>query len=134
MPKRHMWLSTWADASAITSAKRRFNAGDILFGKLRPYFHKAGLAFINGVASTDILVIRPKDPAHRGWLLAALSSDAVIAHASAVGDGTRMPRAKWPDLATYQIPWPGDPQARAFNDFTTTWQPAYRQPPPKPQP
>jgi type I restriction enzyme S subunit len=120
MPKRHMWLSTWADASGITSAKRRFTSGDILFGKLRPYFHKAGLTFVDGVASTDILVVRPKDPAHRGWLLAALSSDAVIAHASAVGDGTRMPRAKWPDLAAFRIPWPGDRQARAFNDFATT--------------
>lgn len=120
MPKRHMWLSTWTAASGITSAKRRFASGDVLFGKLRPYFHKAGLAFVDGVASTDILIVRPKDPAHRGWLLAALSSDAVIAHASAVGDGTRMPRAKWPDIAAFEIPWPGDARARAFNEFTTT--------------
>lgn len=118
MPKRHMWLSTWTDASSITSAKRRFASGDILFGKLRPYFHKAGLAFVDGVASTDILVIRPKDPAHRGWLLAALSSDAVIAHATAVGDGTRMPRARWPDIAAFEIPWPGDAAARRFTEFT----------------
>lgn len=120
MPKRHMWLSTWTDASDITSAKRRFASGDILFGKLRPYFHKAGLAFVDGVASTDILVVRPTDPAHRGWLLAALSSDALIAHASAVGDGTRMPRAKWPDIAAFKIPWPGNAPARTFNELTTT--------------
>ncbi|NKZ02897.1 hypothetical protein [Actinomadura latina] len=120
MPKRNMWLSTWTDASGITSAKRRFTAGDILFGKLRPYFHKAGLAFVDGVASTDILVVRPKDPAHRGWLLAALSSDAVIAHASAVGDGTRMPRARWPDIAAFEIPWPGDAAIRGFHEFTST--------------
>ncbi|CNE50975.1 type I restriction/modification protein S [Mycobacterium tuberculosis] len=119
MPKRRMWLSTWTTASGITSAKRRFASGDILFGKLRPYFHKAGLAFVDGVASTDILVVRPKHPASRGWLLAALSSDAVIAHASAVGDGTRMPRAKWSDIAAFEIPWPGDARARAFDAFTT---------------
>ncbi|MFA1538294.1 hypothetical protein [Actinomadura monticuli] len=118
MPKRHMWLSTWTDASGVTSAKKRFASGDILFGKLRPYFHKAGLAFADGVASTDVLVVRPKNPAHRGWLLAALSSDAVIAHASALSDGTRMPRAKWPDIAAFAIPWPGDAQARAFDEFT----------------
>ncbi|QKW38344.1 restriction endonuclease subunit S [Actinomadura sp. NAK00032] len=117
MPKRRMWLSAWADASGVTSAKLRFASGDILFGKLRPYFHKAGLAFVDGVASTDILVVRPKEPAHRGWLLAALASDEVIAHASAVGDGTRMPRARWPDIAAFEIPWPGDARVREFQGF-----------------
>ncbi|MEO3827401.1 hypothetical protein [Actinomadura sp. B10D3] len=120
MPKRHMWLSAWAGAAGITSAKRRFTAGDVLFGKLRPYFHKVGLAFVDGVASTDILVVRPEDPAHRGWLLAALASDEVVAHASAVGDGTRMPRTGWPDLAAYKVPWPGDDEARRFGAFAAT--------------
>ena len=114
MPKRHMWLSTWTDASGVTSAKRRFEAGDVLFGKLRPVFHKVGLAFVDGVASTDILVVRPKDDACRGWLLAALASDEVVAHACAVGDGTRMPRARWQDIAAFPVPWPGDGPARAF--------------------
>ncbi|MFA1548375.1 restriction endonuclease subunit S [Actinomadura chokoriensis] len=117
MPKRRMWLSTWADTSGVTSAKRRFSSGDILFGKLRPYFHKAGLAFVDGVASTDILVVRPKDPGHRGWLLAALASDEMIAHASAVSDGTRMPRAGWADIAAFEVPWPGDAEARRFTAF-----------------
>lgn len=117
MPKRHMWLSTWTDASGVGSAKRRFAAGDVLFGKLRPAFHKAGLAFVDGVASTDILVVRPKDAARRGWLLAALASDEVVAHARAVGDGTRMPRVRWQDIAAFAVPWPGDGAARAFGGF-----------------
>lgn len=117
MPKRHMWLSAWTDASGVSSAKRRFASGDVLFGKLRPHFHKVGLAFVDGVASTDILVVRAKHDAYRGWLLAALSSDEVVAHASAVGDGTRMPRAKWPDIAGFQVPWPGDDRARRFHEF-----------------
>ncbi|WP_433463454.1 hypothetical protein [Spirillospora sp. CA-128828] len=119
MPKRHMWLSAWTDASAVTSAKKCFAPGDVLFGKLRPYFHKVGLAFVDGVASTDILVVRPKEPAHRGWLLAALSSDEVVAHASAIGDGTRMPRAGWQDIAAFEVPWPGDDRARRFDEFAT---------------
>ncbi|MBO2465844.1 hypothetical protein [Actinomadura violacea] len=112
--KRHMWLSGWADASAVLSTKKRFRAGDVLFGKLRPYFHKVGLAFVDGVASTDVHVVRPMDGRHRGWLLASLASDGVVAHASALGDGTRMPRVKWPDLARHEVPWPGEPRAREF--------------------
>ncbi|WUI01490.1 restriction endonuclease subunit S [Spirillospora sp. NBC_00431] len=118
MPKRHMWLTSWTDSSNVISTKRRFAPGDVLFGKLRPYFHKVGLAFVDGVASTDILVVRPHQDAYRGWLLAALSSDEVVAHASAVGDGTRMPRAKWRDLASHEVPWPDvDHTARGFDDF-----------------
>ncbi|MFI0404278.1 restriction endonuclease subunit S [Actinomadura sp. 3N508] len=120
MPKRHMWLTSWTDSSNVISAKRRFDPGDVLFGRLRPHFHKVGLAFVGGVASTDILVVRPNQRIHRGWLLAALSSDEVVAHASAVGDGTRMPRAGWPDLAAYEVPWPGDDRVRAFNQLTTS--------------
>ncbi|NDU72756.1 hypothetical protein GWI34_08955 [Actinomadura sp. DSM 109109] len=118
MPKRHMWLSTWTGGSGVTSAKRHFAAGDVLFGKLRPAFHKVGLAFVDGVASTDILVVRPEDPGLRGWLLAALASDEVVAHACALGDGTRMPRARWQDIAAFPVPWPGDGPARAFGDLT----------------
>ncbi|HEU5023862.1 MAG TPA: restriction endonuclease subunit S [Spirillospora sp.] len=115
--KRHMWLSGWAGGSAVLSTKKRFRAGDVLFGKLRPYFHKVGLAFTDGVASTDVHVVRPVDARHRGWLLAALSSDEVVAHASALSDGTRMPRVKWPDLARREVPWPGEPRAREFGAF-----------------
>jgi type I restriction enzyme S subunit len=117
MPKRHVWLTSWAGASTVTSAKRRFEAGDVLFGRLRPYFHKVGLAFVQGVASTDILVVRPERDVYRGWLLAALSSDDVVAYASVVGDGTRMPRVKWPDLARYEVPWAGELKARRFDEF-----------------
>lgn len=115
-----MWLPRWDTSSAVTSAKARFSAGDILFGKLRPYFHKVGLAPVDGVASTDILVVRPKNKHFRGWLLAALSSDEVVAHASAVGDGTRMPRAKWADLAKFEIPWPGEQKAQEFEWLTAS--------------
>ena len=116
MPRRRLWLSTWTGTSAVTSAKSAFEPGDVLFGKLRPYFHKVGLAFVEGVASTDILVVRPKREEYRGWLLAALASDEVVSYASAVGDGTRMPRVKWPDLAGYEVPW-DEAGARAFNAF-----------------
>src|SRR5487761_1416165 len=120
MPRRHMWLSNWESSARVVSAKMRFTRGDILFGKLRPYFHKVGCAFVDGVSSTDIFVIRPMQDVHRGWLLAALSSDGVVAHASAVGDGTRMPRVKWRDLGTYQVPWIGVEDATQFAEFVSS--------------
>jgi len=115
MPRRNMWLSTWGESTELASGKSAFRSGDVLFGKLRPYFHKVGLALTTGVCSTDILVIRPVKQTHLGWLLLALSSDEVVAHASAVGDGTRMPRTKWKDLGSFGVPWPGDEAAAQLN-------------------
>lgn len=115
VPRRNMWLTTWEDNAELASGKSAFRSKDVLFGKLRPYFHKVGLALTPGVCSTDILVIRPIEPARLGWLLLVLSSDEVVAHASAVGDGTRMPRTKWKDLESHTVPWPGDAEATQLN-------------------
>ena len=51
MPRRSFSLCKWESAQKVTSTKLAFEAGDILFGKIRPYFHKVGMAFLNGVGS-----------------------------------------------------------------------------------
>ena len=107
VPRRHMWLSGYGDAGSVASAKVQFNPGDVLFGKLRPYFHKVVSAPVSGVASTDILVLRALDSSLAGFLLAAASSDAVVAACSAASAGTRMPRTKWADVSSCEIAWPG---------------------------
>lgn len=117
MPRRNMWLSAWDGNAELASGKFSFRANDVLFGRLRPYFHKVGLALTTGVCSTDILVVRPVEEVNLGWLLLALSSDEVVAHASAVGDGTRMPRTKWRDLEALNVPWPGNAEATRLNEI-----------------
>ena len=48
--------------SEVKSSKTAFKAGDILFGKLRPYLRKGAQADFDGVCSTDILAFRAKAP------------------------------------------------------------------------
>lgn len=115
VPRRHMWLHDWGDSATVTSAKTEFKTGDILFGKLRPYFHKVVSAPMSGISSTDILVLRPKYPELAGLTLAAASSDSVIADTSAASEGTRMPRTKWSLLSRCSIRWPGDDAALTFS-------------------
>ncbi|MEY9211466.1 restriction endonuclease subunit S [Thermobifida halotolerans] len=117
MPRKSIWLNSWGVASEVSSTKNLFRSGDLLFGRLRPYFHKVGLAQISGVCSTDIIVLRALKPEYRPWLLMALSSDEVIAHATARSDGTRMPRVKWADLAEFQIPWAGSVKVARFEEI-----------------
>lgn len=97
LPRHDVWLREWGRGEEVTSNKARFKKGDILFGKLRPYFHKVVVAPVDGICSTDIIVARPKQ-GFESLALQALSSDAVVAHAANASNGTRMPRTKWSDL------------------------------------
>lgn len=97
LPRRNVWLREWGKGEDVTSSKSRFKRGDILFGKLRPYFHKVVVAPVDGICSTDIIVVRP-EPGFETLALQALSSDEVVAHATNASNGTRMPRTKWADL------------------------------------
>ncbi len=115
IPRREMWISEFGDASEVSSAKSSFEPGDVLFGKLRPYFHKVASAPTVGICSTDILVLRASDPALQGYVLAAAASDAVVATCVATSAGTRMPRASWADLSACEVRWPGKPAAYAFS-------------------
>lgn len=106
MPRRSISLSEWAIADGVASNKYRFNKGEILFGKLRPYFHKVGVTPLGGVCSTDILVIRPPTPEWFGPALGTISSDEFVAYTDAVSTGTKMPRTNWKDMSRYEVPIP----------------------------
>ncbi len=114
--RRNMWLTDGGEAAEVTSTKSRFEAGDVLFGKLRPYFHKVVSAPGSGICSTDILVVRSKEPQLASVLLAALTSDAVIDHVVSASGGTRMPRTSWKDLAAVEIWWPDAIEVERFTD------------------
>ncbi len=48
MPRGSTVLSAWGERSSVSGTTSRFKAGDILFGKLRPYFKKVGVAPVDG--------------------------------------------------------------------------------------
>jgi type I restriction enzyme S subunit len=115
MPRRCITLSEWSDADSVTSGKFKFNRGEILFGKLRPYFHKVGIAPVNGVCSTDILVIVPNDNYWFSVVMGHVSSDEMIAHADLASTGTKMPRTNWTDIKNFGIAIP----TKEIAEFTT---------------
>ncbi|MCP4398742.1 MAG: hypothetical protein GY801_15770 [bacterium] len=69
MPRKSIALTNWGNAEEVESNKFIFKEGECLFGKLRPYFHKVGVAPIDGICLTDILVIAPKSPEWYGYVL-----------------------------------------------------------------
>lgn len=115
MPKGSIALDSWGTAEQIASNKFAFYAGEILFGKLRPYFHKVGVPVTDGICSTDILVIAPKTENLFGLALSHVSSRAFIEHTTSHSSGTRMPRTSWKDMAQYQVVLPHDDLMTHFN-------------------
>lgn len=117
MPRRCIALSDWGIADGIESNKFEFKKGEILFGKLRPYFHKVGVAPLDGICSTDIVVITPKSSEWFGFVLCHVSSDAFIEHTNASSTGTKMPRTNWTDMARYAVVLPPKSTAKALTDL-----------------
>ena len=117
MPKRSIALSQWSVANKLESNKYEFKYGEILFGKLRPYFHKVGIAPVDGVCSTDIVVLTPKSPAWYGFVLAHVASDAFVEYANAGSTGTKMPRTNWSEMSRYIVALPTEKVAAAFNRY-----------------
>ncbi len=115
VPRREIALERWGRAGEVTSTKAAFQRGDLLFGKLRPVFHKVVPAHVDGVASTDIVVVRPHEPAWRWVVYGHLFSDALVAHAAALADGTRMPRTRWADLCRFPVALPSEADRDALH-------------------
>ena len=121
MPRRCIALEEWASADGLASAKFRFTQGEILFGKLRPYFHKVGVAPLDGVCSTDIVVMSPTSPEWFGFVLGHASSSEFVDYTDAVSTGTRMPRTKWADMARFKVALPHRDLAGAFSEIVHSW-------------
>jgi len=92
LPRRSTTLADKGAAGDVSSMKLRFQRGDILFGKIRPYFHKVVWAPFDGVCSSDAIVWRPV-ARHQAQALAIASSDVFVNHSVQTSNGTKMPRA-----------------------------------------
>ena len=117
IPRRTITLSEWGKAEDVTSNKFRFRQGDILFGRIRPYFHKVGFALTDGITSSDTIVIRPYDIDLYHLILMLVSSEHFVAVASKTAkEGSKMPRADWKHLKTFAVTVPKTSLREAFGD------------------
>ena len=68
-----------------------------------------GVAFVDGVASSDAIVIRALHPQIRALVLMTVSSDPFVAvTAQTMREGAKMPRADWKQMEQYIVPVPPD--------------------------
>jgi type I restriction enzyme, S subunit len=120
MPRGSICLGESGQAEELESNKNRFRQGDLLFGKLRPYFKKTGYSQFDGVCSTDIVVVRKKGEYGVGFICCFLASDPFIDFTVAASSGTRMPRTSWKDMCEFPF---AIPSKLLLCEFDTQFRP-----------
>ena len=107
-------LKRWGDASEVKSAKSHFYPNDVLYGKLRSYLDKAVIAELEGICSTDILVVTANSHTIPRFLVYLLHTHSFISHATATSTGVNHPRTSWNSLGKFTFAFPPLPEQRAI--------------------
>jgi type I restriction enzyme S subunit len=97
---------TTVGSEGVSSSKFTFTAGDILYGKLRPYLGKIAAPEFSGVCSTDILPVRPGIKLNRDYLLHYLRQPKIVDFANSRATGANLPRLAPNELGKLLLPLP----------------------------
>lgn len=97
-------LSGIGSSSSVQSVSLRFARGDVLYGKLRPYFRKVARPGFDGLCSSEVWVLRAQEGYPQSLVHALAHSPRFSEVAMAGSGGTRMPRADWKQVSTLPVP------------------------------
>ena len=117
-------LKRWGNASEVKSTKNRFYFDDILYGKLRSYLDKVVIVEMEGICSTDILVVTANSKTIPRFLVYLLHTQPLIRHAVATSTGVNHPRTSWNYLGEFTLALPPLPEQRAIAHVLQTIQDA----------
>lgn len=104
VPSGRLLPATSGMASSVRSTTTAFRAGDVLYGKLRPYLDKAVLAPSDGVGTTELLVLRPRDGVDPRFLVAVLHAPTFLEYAISGTTGSQHPRTSWAHVGSFLLP------------------------------
>ena len=88
------------------SSKNSFSAGDVLYGKLRPYLQKVVIADEQGFCSTEIIPFNGFGKINPHYLLYCMTSPCVLSDVNQLTYGMDIPRLGTSDAKKLVIPLP----------------------------
>jgi len=94
------------DEITFDSQVKRFQPGDVLFGKLRPYLAKVTRPQTAGVCVGEFLVLRATGNVSANFLEQKLRSKRVIDLINSSTFGAKMPRADWTFIGNLKFAYP----------------------------
>jgi restriction endonuclease S subunit len=101
----------------VDSVVGSFRAGDVLFGKLRPYLAKVARPDFDGVCTSEILPLRPVPECSQSYLMYELLNAPYIRWLDSLTYGTKMPRVSPDQVASSFVGLPPLPEQRAIAAF-----------------
>ena len=121
-------IISYRDSLEVESKIIKFYAGDVLFGKLRPYLEKYHIPEKDGKCTGEILAFNPIKINNK-FLKYCLASPWFIDYVNAISYGAKMPRVNWEKQLGYiYLPLPenmreqekiGEYLEKMNNDFIT---------------
>ena len=101
----------------VDSVVGSFKAGDVLFGKLRPYLAKVARPDFDGVCTSEILPLRPVPECLQSYVMYELLNAPYIRWIDSLTYGTKMPRVSPDQVASSFVGLPPLPEQRAIAAF-----------------
>lgn len=95
LPMRRMSFSDTADQDDAKSSLVRYKKYSLLFGAMRPYFHRVCIAPFDGITRTTVFTLKSRQEDDLGYAYETLNQDYVVNYANAHHVGTQQPYAEW---------------------------------------
>ena len=92
---KEIFLKSSAPGDLAKTSLVSFMKNDILFGAMRPYFHKVTLAPFDGTTRTTTFVLRPKNQQYLAFGLFTVFQERAVAYATSHAQGSTIPYAVW---------------------------------------
>lgn len=105
------------DEITFDSQVKRFQPGDVLFGKLRPYLAKVTRPQIAGVCVGEFLVLRATGGVSADFLEQKLRSKRIIDLINSSTFGAKMPRADWIFIGNLKFAYPPADEQRDILEY-----------------
>ena len=116
MPSNSIAILQLNSSDSFTTNLFAMKKGDILFGSIRPYLHKAGFAPCDGVVAGTVHSFRVKNNQDNNFALMTVSRDNFFNYAVNVSSGTKMPVVSSDSILDYKVPY-NNKIARRYNEI-----------------
>lgn len=119
LPRKSLTYCTVDSLENAESSLVSFKKGDIIFGAMRPYFHKVVFARDMGVTRSTCFVLNSKAHEYWAYLLMLLFDFRTIDFATQVCVGSTMPYVLWDTFRRMNAIIPSKEIASLFTNFIT---------------
>lgn len=92
---RSLLLAESKPGDEAQSSLTGFRRGELLFGAMRPYFHKVAIAPFDGTTRTTVFVLRPRHADDFSFATLLLHDEKTIKYATNHSTGSTIPYAVW---------------------------------------